>query len=1394
MTLRSLELQVACDLLWFAYRYGMVDNDLAETLPVPRYWCRPTSAFHVDPRGYLLDPETSAPFGQSSNPSVVATGRLADEQCLVLLGEPGSGKTTTLTAGISLLISSESANVVHDDLGTASDDDITALLRAVADRLDAGQHVALVLDGFDEAHERLPLLPYKLARWLTGIEPERLSIRLACRTARWPSSLEEALRVSFGDVGVYELLPLRREDVARVAASSCEADDFLIAVEQAGAVPLATRPLTLQMLVRSFARDGQLPDNMAALYSIGVRWMCDEQNRTRRTVGLAGALSADDRAAVVSRLAALTFFGENPAVSPGWLANAADGDLVVDDAGGGEEPTTGGSVTVTGAAVREALQTSLFTSRGGERLGWTHATFQDFLTARWIAANGLQEPQIRLLLVADDGLIFPQAREVAGWLVALDPLTHGWLTDLDPAAFLNGVAIPDHDLRARIVDGLLETAQDAGLVPQWQARYQTLCHPQLADQIRPHLHSGVDDVRAMAMDLAKDCDTSSLRPDLVVIALDEQRPARDRSDACWALARMSGVQPLTELRKIALGEVGDDPDDDVRGAALIATWPHAVTTEDVLATLTSPKRKDLLGAYAIAISDIAAALTPADLPAALKWLRAHADDSDHRFTLITNAAIRLACASSTSDAVEVLADMVLRRASQYRQLLGASFTDGPDPFEDPSIRRRIADVVFRRIPDDATAVTLVDRGPHGPQLLREGDLDWLVDRYRDNAAERQPLGAAFSWMYRHDLPEHRETLFSLKPGHPLYDDIVGAMVAPIELDSEHADQLRTQWRRRNQGRQEPINDDINDRIKELLDDFEKGNVDAFWKLSRLLSVPPGSKRSNDDYKTHITTLRRWESLDEETQRRIVDAARVYLEAGGSNPDCWLGQPVTYWPAEAAYRALVLVDDADPASLDELSADAWREWAPVVVTKTVTSNGGSHETKARLIERAMPHAMEELQNALFAHVASAANRNEHVLVRRELDAVWSDGLAARLLTLAQQAQDPPLADILDALAINSPSLVDPLLATWLEADAVTNNPERAVLVGGLVIANPGPVSWPALRAVLDQDVALARQIIESYAMFAAPVPPLSEGELADLWLWLFTQYPPTEDPNIEGTHAVGPREALGEWRNRILVHLRDLGTPEAVDAMRRITATLPAESWLTHTHTTAKEALRRSQWLRIPPAQLRALAADRRTRLVRTGGDLLEATVESLRSLQNDLQGEHRAAQFLWDTTAHVPKSEDEASDFVAHHLRRDIADQGIIANREVQVRRFVKSGIGQRSDIRVEAHADPASGQPTTITVPVEAKLAWNRDVDTAMEDQLLRRYMQPSNSRHGVLLVFWFEPGHFWADTREKHAVEQLDRAALFLRLEQQAQRIADHEGAHIEVVILDASWRTDQ
>jgi hypothetical protein len=76
--------------------------------------------------------------------------------------------------------------------------------------------ICLTLESFDEAHDRIENLHRMLGEYLENWDCERLLLRIACRTADWPSQQTNSLDEKFGQANIHELLPLRCDDAPKL--------------------------------------------------------------------------------------------------------------------------------------------------------------------------------------------------------------------------------------------------------------------------------------------------------------------------------------------------------------------------------------------------------------------------------------------------------------------------------------------------------------------------------------------------------------------------------------------------------------------------------------------------------------------------------------------------------------------------------------------------------------------------------------------------------------------------------------------------------------------------------------------------------------------------------------------------------------------------------------------------------------------------------------------------------------------------------------------------------------------------------------------------------------------------------------------------------------------------
>ena len=318
------------------------------------------------------------------------------------------------------------------------------------------------------------------------------------------------------------------------------------------------------------------------------------------------------------------------------------------------------------------------------------------------------------------------------------------------------------------------------------------------------------------------------------------------------------------------------------------------------------------------------------------------------------------------------------------------------------------------------------------------------------------------------------------------------------------------------------------------------------------------------------------------------------------------------------------------------------------------------------------------------------------------------------------------------------------------------------------------SWPTIWDVVQKNSAFGHRLFAELAHEGslAQVPELSRtlrpNEVGDLFLWLEHEFPRAEDLKDQGGHVVTARESIAHYRDALLTGLRESGSQAAVDALRNLARSLPGLSWLESVAADADRQRLRRTWKGVDPLTLFAMAESRRPRFVESPGQLLDRIVESLQRLETRLHGDTPAVPDLWDGDR--PKDEDHLSNYLKRHLSDDLNQQGIIANREVQIRK------GEFTDIHVDAVRRVNRGGPLdVVTVIVEAKGCWNKDLKTAMRDQLRDRYLKENQCSHGLYVVGWYLSRRW---TKEDYRLTQTAKLTL-----EGARQLFDAQAAELSL-----------
>ena len=430
-------------------------------LECDRFWYPSGTVPNLSDEGFLTNP--AGEYGRFLNPNLWSLDHFDSEPILLLLGEPGAGKSTDLKRAYSRVATDAELGLSHwVNLGTiGSDSGLRQIFQSpiIKSWLCGSQHLTLFLDSLDESLVNTRLAVSVLLEEIEKLPVDRLKLRVTCRSAELPSGVAESLKnICNSEPKLLFLAPLRRDDVAFAAAhfNIRNTEAFVSEIVSRDVVSLALNPITLRFLIEKYLEGRSLSNRRQELFTSGLRRLCSDPNNTMRSSPSDANAEAEERFAIAARIAAVSVFSNRVRISD------EDDPAAVSVAclSGGTERIGNYEVTVSPQAISATLKTALFTSSGY----WSHRTYCEFLAASYITAHRLPPTAVLTLLKHQsdpEGHIAPQLHETAAWVASPSQPVFDHIVDTEPEILLDSdTGALDDKQKARLVEAILRNADN----------------------------------------------------------------------------------------------------------------------------------------------------------------------------------------------------------------------------------------------------------------------------------------------------------------------------------------------------------------------------------------------------------------------------------------------------------------------------------------------------------------------------------------------------------------------------------------------------------------------------------------------------------------------------------------------------------------------------------------------------------------------------------------------------------------------------------------------------------------------------------------------------------------------------------------------------------------------
>lgn len=333
--------------------------------------------------------------------SIQTLSDLANYQKIVLLGEPGIGKTTALT----FMADQEEAGIMN--------------VRALMNGFPHIPNTTLFLDALDEYRsdggqkDKI----YTLARLIHEKSPDRW--RLTCRAEDWRNQADtQPLEMGASQqIVVAQLLPLDYDEACAVLNTLGEAnpEDFMSQAEALGAHAFTESPLSLKLLHKAVRNKGNWPATRFDLFSAAIQRLAHEHNQAYQADYERN--SPDAIIGAIGKIALLQLLSGARTIwrSQGPTPDDADKRAFI----------TYHDFNLENTLLQDALDTALFRGEG-ESFEFMHRMIAEFLAGKTLATavtakcTNARLPLRRALalITGNDSKPPTELRGVFAWLAA----------------------------------------------------------------------------------------------------------------------------------------------------------------------------------------------------------------------------------------------------------------------------------------------------------------------------------------------------------------------------------------------------------------------------------------------------------------------------------------------------------------------------------------------------------------------------------------------------------------------------------------------------------------------------------------------------------------------------------------------------------------------------------------------------------------------------------------------------------------------------------------------------------------------------------------------------------------------------------------------------------------
>lgn len=1133
---------------------------------------------------YLYNPENGDGY---VNKHVVSLEDVESIPCIVILGEPGLGKSTALEDEEIRLKTTNNLDMLAPILKRMEEfSDEGELRRKVfesqewVDWKEGDKILPLLLDSLDEVRiHHVKTASSVLTEGFRDVDKSRLRVRICCRTGDWPSYFTSDLIGLWGkhNFDVYRILPLREQDIREaIEKNQVKAEDFFLEIKNKEVQPFAAKPITLEFLIDEFKKNGALPKYQWDIYEKLCLKLCDEPNpRHRETPSIKDTYKLDkfERIQVASKIAAVMMLCNRNSISQENENNDVESVLTL------KQLTTGQKRCgyISKDDLRETLRISIFTSRQANSFIFGHQSYIEFLAARYLCEEcHLPFRRLkRILLTGNNGLrkVVPQLRELAAWCSNLNIKLKKWMIKHDPIAMIfSDLSVLTDQEKYSLVENLLFELDkleffDPSLL--W-SHGRKLKHPKIGEQLKDYIEdiNKSHHVRELAIDIARQCRVDGLGDLLIDMITNSCESSRIRSHACYALENI-GTEEQKRSLKGTLCDTEETIDDELKGSLLRILWPDFLSVDELLDMLSLRQDPDTVGSYDMFIHDLEDRIETNNIPKVLQKFSnfiVPRNMSGYSFErMLDKIFLRALNSLETNNMKTSIAKYMLLRYELDHKFISQGTEKGFRKIIKSNVDARkelVKELLKVGLPEGDKRWILV--WCVGRCIYFE-DFFWLLDIVDNYPVKIKIIlmDHAYSYLTQYEgvcvTSEHVERF--LEKLEQCEDEIKEdfKLLKGVSLDSKEAKQQRKLALERKKYEKEeaerkkaqPKPEDI---IEQNLAKAMNGELSAWINLS-IAICSEGDHITNDYIQKHfLSESQRWRNLDETIKQSVSEASHKFLINNPPKDHGWLStnsRSRYIWSGQIALG----LSGSSQKILNALPEDILMAWIPTIIGFWGTPDEGFKRT----IEHSYKKCPETFIEYLNIRLDFENENNSYSEIITYLDGILDEKLERYLFGKLKEkrCKSNMFKRLCDLLIKTQPNgFVEFILLKvsppWSDIEA---EKEISAIAFQLVLCNWNLKYWEKIRMCLSEVPEICQKALYNFSYHYRHhetdiLLSLEPWQLGELYVWL-------RDYRNKKKGTVSTRaESMEDYSyltldNYMINTLVKSATPESMNALKYI---------------------------------------------------------------------------------------------------------------------------------------------------------------------------------------------------------------------------------------------------